>query len=209
MAVTNVMDVQVRLQKDSNVPADAVTNTFHFATVALDDWGTSDFNAAMGMLTNLYTTLGPIMSSSINSGVIDVKFYNQGDPAPRAPQFSGIFNPTGSWGSTAAPDEVALVGSFQGAPLSGTPQARRRGRIYVGPLAAAAGDRPTTTQTNAVKNALQAMATASLAHARIRWVVSSTVSGGFVYVTNGWVDNSWDVQRRRGLKPSIRNTWVG
>jgi len=48
---------------------------------------------------------------------------------------------------------------------------------------------------------------ASDAAADWTWVVYSTVDNAMYPVDNGWVDNSWDTQRRRGVKPTARYTF--
>jgi hypothetical protein len=125
-------------------------------------------------------------------------------------------------GNLALPREVALCGSFHG-DLSGVaeegagdtrPRARRRGRIYVGPLNVAATD---STNGSANGGALPsgffigrlAAAFAEFTAAAIedeggRWVVASRADNAVYPVTAGWVDNEFDTQRRRGLDPSAR-----
>jgi hypothetical protein len=40
------------------------------------------------------------------------------------------------------------------------------------------------------------------------WIVVSEVAGlNDVIVTNGWVDNAFDIQRRRGVTPTSRSTF--
>lgn len=102
-----------------------------------------------------------------------------------------------------------MVTSFQGARTSGSVQARRRGRIYIGPL-------KTTTSTNGRPNstAITTLATASSALgidlnavADTTWCVWSPTSGTAVPITDGWVDNAFDTQRRRGWDPTSRTTY--
>lgn len=101
-----------------------------------------------------------------------------------------------------------MVLSFQADKVSGLPQARRRGRVYFGPLggAAEASGRPGTTLLSAVV----AFGAALLSESNLAdwtWVVYSTVNNGGAPVTNGWVDNSFDTQRRRGLEWTARTTF--
>ena len=208
MPITNLYDVQVKILKDSLIPEDAVTNTFHFVRTDLAAWSAADFAVVKGWLTTFYTTLGPSMSNDLNTGApFQVKAYNQGDNKPRAPAFEDSFSPTGSWGGTASADELAVVLSFQAAKVSGIPQARRRGRLYIGPIVGGQGARPSSTVVNNVKLAGQGLMNSSILHATMRWCVYSPTSNGFGYVASGWVDDAWDVQRRRGLKAISRNTF--
>jgi hypothetical protein len=38
--------------------------------------------------------------------------------------------------------------------------------------------------------------------------VWSPSNGDAVPVTDGWVDNAWDTQRRRGIDRTARSTWT-
>jgi len=40
------------------------------------------------------------------------------------------------------------------------------------------------------------------------WVVYSPTNGNTVNVDNGWVDNAFDTQRRRGLAVTARTNWT-
>jgi hypothetical protein len=95
--------------------------------------------------------------------------------------------------------------------VSGQPQARKRGRIYLGPF--------DTTQLNAdgrilpacqttIRNAAQALLTASDVALDWSWAVYSPTNASGVIVDNGWVDNEWDTQRRRGRAATTRSTFT-
>jgi len=133
------------------------------------------------------------------------------------------------------PQEVALCMSFKSADEDG-PLRRRRGRIYIGPLGEAhnaeavdGAGRPTEVLINAINFAasrLQDQASDIATEpvgSSTPWVVYSRpttdawnathpgderLSGSFHRVTDGWVDNEWDTQRRRGLKATTRSTWA-
>lgn len=98
--------------------------------------------------------------------------------------------------------------SYQGVYLSGTPNARRRGRFFVGPLGNAATNsgtgRPSAGCLNGLEAAAQDFLDDSVAASNWEWVVYSRVSGGVAPVVSGWIDDSFDTQRRRGLAPSAR-----
>jgi hypothetical protein len=207
MGVGGVYEVQVRINKDSGIPEDATTNTFHFARTDLLPWAAGDWTTVKGWLTTFYSTITPVLSSACVDNLYPVKAYNTGDPSPRAPQFVDVLTPGASPGASAGPDELAVCLSYQAGLVSGTSQARRRGRVFIGPLINPSGQRPSSTVITAVRNAGIALLASSTAHATMRWVVYSRVNNGIVYVTNGWVDDAFDVQRRRGLKPVSRNVF--
>jgi hypothetical protein len=100
--------------------------------------------------------------------------------------------------------------SFQGTPLSGTPQSRRRGRIYFGPFRTSGLNtqgRPAAGLITSLVNAGDALLAASDAAANWQWVIWSPTTGLEVGVANGWVDDEFDTQRRRGRVPTARTTF--
>jgi len=134
------------------------------------------------------------------------------DDTPRAPIYDDTFdlgsNPTGD----SLPPEIALCVSFQGARVSGTSQARRRGRVYLGPVREDDNSSVGVPGSSVINDATafgNFLLGASIADADYTWSVYSTVDNALVTVTNGWVDNAWDVQRRRGLSPTTRVTFDG
>jgi hypothetical protein len=52
------------------------------------------------------------------------------------------------------------------------------------------------------------MKAAAIASASWDWVVYSPTDDAYHEVANGWVDNAWDTQRRRGYKPTSRTTFT-
>lgn len=90
-------------------------------------------------------------------------------------------------------------------------RSRRRGRIFHGPLSNAA---VTTAdgrarlapayQINLVQAGEALMNDAGLAADSVDWCVYSRVDGLARPVTGGWVDNSFDTQRRRGIAATTR-----
>lgn len=206
----SVVRVLVALAHISALPEDSATNTFHFATstppvaTELDniETGIENFYLADGGAWG-GDSLVEFMSREL-SGAATVKYYNLDDPTPRAPIRTETFSFTPPATDNALPEEVALVVSFQGTPISGEPQARRRGRLYIGPINGSANTvdgRPTT----AFRNRLRLGAENLMADVNTVWGVWSPTDSAFVTVTNGWVDNAFDTQRRRGQAATARS----
>lgn len=129
---------------------------------------------------------------------------------PNYPFDEDTWNLTAAPSGTAIPDELAVCLSFQGARAAGAPQSRRRGRIYMGPhnTAALTANRPLTAlQTNLANYALTLKNAVTAAGAGFEWGIWSNADSHLVVVTNGWVDNAWDVQRRRGVDATTRTVW--
>lgn len=208
--------VQARFSRDSALPEDVVINTFHFDAVGLEVLGTGvaqrviDFYDVSPNPPNL-GALSTLMGSCLSSPM-EVRVYNLDLPPPRIPIFTDTEAITLGSGQSL-PAEVALVGSFEGTPVSGEPQARKRGRIFWGPLetetlAMSANNSdavPSATAVSILNGAMQALEASNVADAT--WCVYSPTDDLLVPVVRGWVDNAFDTQRRRGIKATTRTLW--
>lgn len=198
--------VQIALAHDTGLPEDITVNTWSCRTAATGDL------VALGLfideLEAFYASMDADLSSLL-SGAYTIRAYDRADAEPRVP----VVTVTGSLtpGTDAAPGEVALCMSFQGVTMSGAPQARRRGRIYLGPLAGGvmnlATGRPEAGTRGRLQNAGDAFVTLSKASAQWKWQVWSTVNQSGVDVDNGWVDDSFDTMRSRGNRATTRSTF--
>lgn len=202
MALIKVMSV---LHTADGLPENFVTNSWHF-----DDGG-GQYSQIKDALTTFYVSLRGMYSPLIQQSGHEFKMYQVSDPEPRAPKASFFWQFDAAPAGTALPSEVAMVLSFQAAQVSGQIQARRRGRVYLGPLnvaqVAANGGRPATANTTLIKTAAQALLSASTASSTWKWSTYSTVNNNGFSVANGWVDDAFDTQRRRGVAPANRFTW--
>jgi hypothetical protein len=215
--------LQVTFANVTALPEDNIVNTWH---VLADDATAGGLAAALGIaatrLIDFYTagagTADKVSSYFTNkiSNTADahhIKAYDLTTPSPRVPIIDATFSRVAAASATRVPDEVALCLSYQADKVAGTPQSRRRGRIYLGPLngqAQNAGDGtlPATAFMNAVAARAAALAGASDTDAEWTWVVHSAKYGTDATVTNGWVDNAFDTQRRRGQRATARTTWT-
>ena len=203
-----LVTAQVSIPTDlPNVGADFVTNTWGFFVNTADVAGVTNAQAA---LDTFYTSVAAFFGSdNAQPNAVTIKWYDLSDPTPRVPfaQSLGTVG-FGNGTSPSLPPECAICLSFQGAPVSGVSQARRRGRIFFGPLA-----------TNAIgsngrvsSSALSSFATAATTllsdsgASGWQWCVVSRASGSpvAVFVTDGWIDDAIDIQHRRGHTPSSR-----
>lgn len=91
---------------------------------------------------------------------------------------------------------------------------RGRGRVYLGPFGTLANDsssgRPSSTMRTAIRNAAQVLLDASSTSPGIDWVVMTQAAGPATStpVHDGWIDDAWDTQRRRGIAPSLRSVYT-
>ena len=197
----------VTLASSAGVLIDRPVNVWHFTSDKVPATNSAIFSA----LSTFYNGLSTRLSAGIAQNGHEVKMYDLGDPQPRAPFYTNTFNFTSAPTAAPLPAETALCLSFQGIRVSGQSQARRRGRIYIGPIGANqidANGRPVSALITALVSAGNTLLTASLAAAEWNWCVYSTTDAAMVQVTNGWVDNAWDTQRRRGVSASTRSTFA-
>lgn len=209
-----VYQVQFIMPYFSNVPEDVITNVWHFS-FAVGNPSTAQFNslrdALMFFYNDTYNQSTPMLAPWVNAAGCKVKIYNLSDPTPRAPvyQSAAALSAANQPPTSGFPPELAICLSFQGALVSGLPQARRRGRIFIGGIAyLAAGDSShfpnidSTIRTDICANAVVLGTDATAAG--FVWSVWSRTDQSAIAVTNGWVDNAADTQRRRGNRATAR-----
>lgn len=199
----------------SQLPEDVITNTLYFTSVGgepVEDCATVVMPELVQFYNAVYGT-GHQMANHCLPNFATVRWYNLADPPPREPLVQPLLVSLTTVASSI-PTETACVLSFQGERVSGVPQARRRGRIYLGGLATgwiATGASATfpmmsVAGVNAVATAADNLRT-DLAAGTFKWSVWSPTDATFTLVSNGWVDNSPDTQRRRGVGASSRVLW--
>lgn len=205
----------VSLPHTGGIAENVVVNTFHFATdvgpqgPALTEIADELEAFYLASSQPSQNTLTQFLSASLATTGSSIKLYNMADPIPRPPILVRSFD-LGPTAGSNLPREVALCLSFQALPVAGVPQRRRRGRVYIGPFGTAAqnytaGDaRPSQSLIDTLKER-GARLSNSLEFSD--WAVFSSVTPALLPVANGWVDNAFDTQRRRGLDANTRNTW--
>lgn len=194
----------------SNLPEDRVINVLHFS-----DATTYGAHSALvaNFVSNFYTAAyaGDSVGSYLSPWVqrpAELRLYDMSTLKPRVPTIVplNLVTPLPSGG---LPEEAALCLSFHGAtPPAVT--ARRRGRIYIGPLVTSAvipanGTTPTRPASNFLSTVTGA-ATALL-DSDIGWSVLSKFAG-YVPIVGGYIDNALDTQRRRGPVTTARTLWT-
>lgn len=220
-----LMRAQVTIPLDAGLPEDYITNTWYFdGDDALGAQPVESYhNAVMSLLTAFYQAIdGVIFPSTVNSPAV-VKIYDMRDPEERVPELTDTITLTPT-ADDPLPGEVAIVASFRADYESGVNPQRRRGRIYLGPIATSASEvafghsRPSGGARAAIAAACETLQEGQLLNIgdpeRVRWSVYSpttdatqSIDDAFNDVMAGWVDDAWDTQRRRGAAATGRNTW--
>lgn len=197
-------------------------NVWHFHSTAVDVL--DDVGEINTQIEQFYSDIATVYSANTWTGDIHIKHYDLLDALPRVPFAEDTETITGLGDADALPTECAITMSFQGVPISGVNQRRRRGRLFLGPIDQGAS----TTAAGLVTIttiACETIATAAISMigagslSTWQWVVfSPTLAGTMPWnlgileaaiadVENGWVDNAFDTQRRRGTAPTARTTF--
>lgn len=218
MATT--VSAHVQLERDNGLVRDAVVNVWHFKI-----WQVDDIAACANILTALqafYETIDGAMSPVL-TGFGTVRFYDLAAALPRTPIFDGELSLTMD-SSTPLPSECAIALSYRGTLVSGSPPARRRGRIFLGPWSIDAliqGDNDglvnPTVQASIAGAAEVLMDEGS--ESSWTWAVFSPTTAGAppwtagellgatLSVVAGHVDDAFDTIRSRGSTATTRETF--
>lgn len=206
----SIVRALVTIPADTGVGEDVVVNTWGFGIDTADEASTGAIVAAM---KTWYDAWGTYRAASHDWAGARCKFYNLGQPKPRVP-FADVSLGLSATASTGnLPAEVSICMSFQAERASGQIQRRRRGRIYLGPLGVVANNSSTGRPENSLITALVTCSDNFLTTASTApwdWYVISEATGIPVgnVVHDGWIDNAWDTQRRRGPDPTARTIFT-
>jgi len=204
-----IVRTQVSFPAASADSEDLVMNTWHFDITDAHTEG--NCTPVANALDTFYTSLITLLNTSITWTNGRIKMYDLSESTPRAPIYDQPFVISGTPSASWLPAELAVCLTYQAVPLSGVRQSRRRGRIYLGPWSSAANSTTSGTISSStytpVATAATALLVASDSAAGWAWIVHSETASGNSVVDNGWVDNAWDVQRRRGTDATVRVTF--
>lgn len=198
---------QVVLRTVDNLPENYITNTIYFDTTTE---AVAACDEVAGYLETFYGSLRTYMSDLLSQNGHNIKFYFQDQPTPNFPFHEVGWNFSAALTGNPLPSECAIVCSFQGTKVNGVNQASRRGRIYLGPL------NDSTNVDGLVQPGIQqaislAMKTLTLDMGGgtdpVPLHVFSPTLGTSTPVVDGWVDNAFDTQRRRGIASTVRDVW--
>lgn len=212
MATVPVL-IRVTLPMTSGLPRDVVVNDF--AVQASDSQPTPwtpiiDFyNNTTGPGTfTLASHLSAALSRSANAVRTEAYVIDLATGKLGSPQATDHFTLGPASTTAQTPHEVALCASWASAVPAGVNPQRRKGRVFLGPFVSTdMGGTPSTTLVDGVAAAAAELATALVTNGT-PLCVWSRADAALYPVTRGWVDNAWDTQRRRGLRPTGRTAWA-
>lgn len=217
----------VTIPHDNGLPRDAVQNTFAFSSAGDTDRDVVGVELH-ARLNGFYDDLNTFLSSQMTWADARLSIVDLLDDTPRIPYYDENLGLTEA--GTAIndmPAEVAVCLSFQGERTSGVNMRRRRGRVYVGPLAVGSADQHQVQ--SGLYNLIATSGADNLLNydpALVQWSVYSKYThfdiavgetltpdddevpdllpASFTPVVRLWVDNAWDTQRRRGPRATAR-----
>lgn len=221
LAYMSVMRFDVILPYYTNLPRDVAVNTFHFQrTAGWDDGVANDIAEDLKSFYNTVTSSTSIagyISPIVNRGAsaCTIKGYDLSDSEPRPPRLILPWTLGPNVATTGLPNEVAICSSYKADTLAGMSMARRRGRIFLGPLTSGAIQMATTGNPVIVNPSAIARIverTEWLADqwnplSEAPWSVYSRVNNAAYAIVEGWVNNEPDTQRRRQARETGRTTW--
>jgi hypothetical protein len=201
---------QVILHTTDNLAANYVTNSWCIETVDIPS--DPEFQEYTDAFKDFYDDLSGILSLPIAQNGHEIKYYDLEQLVPpNYPAAIQTFNLGTAPSAAGLPSECAVCLSFQGEKVPGFKQSRRRGRVYIGPIAQSQNTtgRPSTTIRSTFASAAESLCTALKGSSNVALLsVWSHVDSDAVPVSDGWIDDAWDTQRRRGLQRTTRDTWT-
>lgn len=192
-------------------PAQNTSNTWYFFG-AVGSSRQDDIDEILARLEDFYQSIdGVIYPQALVGGTGTIVQYDMSDPEPRTP-IAGPDNIALSPSATGAyPSDVAICLSYHAAYPSGANRARRRGRVYLGPVVASTatavagqGQRVSAATVTAILNAVDFLTTQQITP--ITWAVYSETDGVGYPIVECSVDNGFDTRRTRDNRATTRTT---
>jgi hypothetical protein len=188
--------LQVQWGADSALPRDRFVITPHFR----NNGGPLTDDDVGGLADDLATALSTWATPADGREVI-VKAYNAEQPRGNFPLATAVRN-ANAYPLSSLPREIACCLSY----YSGRNVPRSRGRLYIPKAVYSTGStiRPRPEPGDQTYVAQLAGIFANLGGPDVDWVVWSRADHAAKPVTHWWIDDEWDVQRRRGLRSTTR-----
>lgn len=223
-ALTQLIRCEVRWKRSTGVASDDQLNTFFVSTATVSRAAVS--GACLGAAQTMRNFCDDHMPSSLfnDTPVSEVMTFDMLEPEPRVPVDVQNNNTVSLTGFQGLPEEVSMVVSYQGVPISGQSMRQRRGRMYLPTFSVNDLDATTSTvwkatavadvvdMMTAIKNDLEASGCHLVVFSRVAAAAAggtllNQARAGATIVNNGWVDNEPDTQRRRGRPGGTKTAW--
>lgn len=186
-----------------------MSNTWHF--IGLPGSTTQqDLTEMFARLASFYQAVDTYYPNASVGTSMELLAYDLADPEPRTPIGDTTTTITPS-SAGAYPSDMAICLSYRASTPSGTVRARRRGRVYIGPLVSSTGTpvagqgiRVSPTVVNAILDAAELLATQSAT--ALLWSIYSPTDGQAFPIVEASVDNGFDTRRSRDNPATTRTT---
>lgn len=194
--------------------ADGDAENYQSNVFAIGQLGVLDLTAAVAWVDLVRTFYDGCYTAGALRGLQRMnhvaKIYEIGAGPPNYPVFELNFNLTPTPAAIDLPMEVALCVSYYASLATTVARARRRGRIYISGWTEVVNNagRPATANITALLDAYTDYVQAVPGIGSFDAGIWSRANGLVYAVDTVWVDNEWDTQRRRGGKPTARQTWT-
>lgn len=191
-----VYRMQCSFAADSALPRDRFVLTPHFSSV-------NPFPDMQSLVDDLADALAGFDQQGASGREVNVRAYDAQSEPPNRP-LAEATRAQGVAPASRTMREIALCLSF----YSQFNEPRRRGRLYL-PLfwiagGSTVGPRPSADHIS--RAALLPAILQNLGGTDVDWCVFSRRDNQARAVTHWWIDDEFDVQRRRGLRPTGRTT---
>lgn len=224
-SLINLIRCVTTWERTTGLSADNQTNTMYVGSDVETD--TDDIASVHdGMMDILAAAIDSYLSEDMFINLARSQYFDMLEPEPRVPFADRTHTLSLNSDDLSLPPEVSCALSFQGERVSGQPQARRRGRIYLPTFCTSLTEvsggqvRWIGAAMAAIANAAEAMKSLALSN-NCSWAVYSPTQAdatigtlqakaraATTYVQSGWVDNEPDIQRRRGNKQGTKTPWA-
>lgn len=187
------------------------SNTWYFFG-AVGSTRQDDVDEILARLEGFYQAIDSVIySANVVGSTATLTQYDMSDPEPRTP-IAGPDNIALSNGaSTSYPSDIAICLSYHAAYTSGVNRARRRGRVYLGPVLANTGTsvagqgmRVSTSTITSILGAVDYLTTQVATP--LTWAVYSETDKVGYPIVECSVDNGFDTRRTRDNRGTTRTT---
>lgn len=201
--MTLVRSQIIQTVRQADVPRDYCVNDVYHQIATGIVWGGADFQNHANEIRDLFagknTTSGATFQTYSGRG-LTVKCYDMADPKPRQIKGQATYVPTTWQVAALGPREIACCLSYYGTN-PGIPS--QRGRIYIGPFTSSL---MTEVIDPTIRNQLTDLGHGlfDIGGQNVKHVVHSPTKMTDTTVQNYWVNDLWDVIRKREQKEQAR-----
>lgn len=209
----SICAIQITLKTADNIPANYCTNTLHadIDRGAVLPGSEALYEIIRDSFVSTYTDM-TLVFGGINQTGHEITFYDLSDPKPRIPFYMSTWDFPTAPSLDQLPHECSIVSSFKTNREAGKSDRNRRNRVYIGPISNAVlnpdDGRVQPATRIRIADAFSDLATQSGSEDDWTWVVYSPTLDEAYPVKEGFVDNAFDTQRRRGVDSTVRSVWT-